>query len=226
MIAVAFFIGIFFGLGSTEMASLRFSRMDMQMSIANQKVKEYMSRLASEHQEERDKAVAWFEAHPAESLPEIRRLARAGHLGQPTLWAACLLGRIGDDSDMRILEPLLAHSSSSIIWAAAEALAHHPSQVAEAVLLGALASKHPETVGAAAISLGMRGSESTRKPLEQLLRHADESVRYRAVLSLDRLGVGPSIAVLRAHLPNEDSSEVRRLIEEILNKRADSSNVG
>src|SRR5207249_1023357 len=96
------------------------------MPVTDQIVRENINRLASEHRHERDQAMAWLQDHPKESLGPLRELVRSATLDQVTLGAIHLLGRIGDDSDIRLLEPLLHNASSSLVWAAADALGHHP----------------------------------------------------------------------------------------------------
>jgi len=181
-------------------------------------IKSLISNLLSEHSHERDKARAWFVAHPDRSRPTLSEIIRAGKPVRLVKEAVSLLGQIGDERDVSLLTNLLRQKDSDVKWEAAQALAKHPSKSALNVLLEALEQSDAEIAGAAAVALGVRSDEIARKPLEKTLSNFDESVRYRAVFALQKLGAAASADVLRQHRDREKSQAVRELIDKVLNE--------
>ena len=175
--------------------------------------------LADEHIESRQEAASWLRDHPEQSHPTLLALVQAAKPDQQTRWAIRLLGHLGYIADLPILADLLDRPESGLYWESAQSLAQHPSSGAMKILLDALKHNNVEVVGAAAVALGVRGSEAARTPLEELLQHPDETVRYRAVYALQRMGVGSSTDTLRSTLQREKSVQVRRLIEEVLDPK-------
>ena len=189
----------------------------MSENIQQDEIKSYVSKLLSEHAHERDKARDWFVSHPAMGRPALYEIIRAGKPVRLVKEAVSLLGKIGDEQDVSLLNGFLK-KQTEVTWEAAQALAKHPSNTALNALLDALEHSDTQVVGAAAVALGVRGDESARKPLEKLLTNQDESVRYRAVFALQKLGAGPSADVLRRHRDQEKSEAVRELIDKALNE--------
>jgi len=190
-----------------------------QMSEMQQDdIKSLVSELMSEHSHERDKARAWFVSHPDKGRPALYEIIRGGEPPGLVQQAVSLLGQIGDERDVSMLTNFLTQKESELKWEAAQALAKHPSQSALQSLLEAVKQNDAEVAGAAAVALGVRGDETARKPLEKLLSNADESVRYRAVFALQKLGAGASADVLRQHRDGEKSQAVRELIDKVLNE--------
>jgi HEAT repeat protein len=185
-----------------------------RQSNESKSVDHFIQLLASEHAHDRNEATSWLLEHASESRPALTRLVSKAVPDQRTLAAIFLLGRMANEEDV----PLLAASLTrrGLEWESAQALGHHCSKSAREALLQALAHEDLEVVGGSVIALGGCKDESTRKPLEKLLGHHEESVRYRVVLALMQLGVNPSLEVLKMHYAHEPSSEVRHLIEKAL----------
>ena len=190
-----------------------------QMSeIQQDDIKSLVSGLLSEHSPERDKARAWFLSHPDRSRPALHEIIRHGKPVRLVKEAVSLLGQIGDERDVSLLTDFLKQKDREVTWEAAQALAKHPSKIALNGLLEALDQSDPEIAGAAAVALGVRNDEIARKPLEKLLSNSDESVRYRSVFALQKLGAGTSAEVLRQHRDQEKSQAVRELIDKVLSE--------
>lgn len=205
-------------LGATDWRNNARLEARWQMSESQQDdIKSLVSELLSEHSHERDKARAWFVAHPDRGRPALYEIIRSGKPGL-VKEAVSLLGQIGDERDVSLLTNFLTRKESELKWEAAQALAKHPSNSALQALLEALTQSDAEIAGAAAVALGVRSDEVARKPLEKLLSNYDESVRYRAVFALQKLGAGASADVLRQHRDREKSQAVRELIDKVLNE--------
>ena len=189
----------------------------MSENVQQDEIKSHVSKLLSEHAHERDKARDWFVSHPAMGRPALYEIIRAGKPVRLVKEAVSLLGRIGDEQDVSLLNSFLT-KQTEVTWDAAQALGTHSSNTALSALLDALENSDAQVVGAAAVALGVRGDESARKPLEKLLTNQDESVRYRAVFALQKLGAGASADVLRRHRDQEKSTAVRELIDKALNE--------
>lgn len=190
-----------------------------QMSETQQDdIKLLISNLLSEHSHERDKARAWFVAHPDRGRTALYEIIRGGKPLRLVKEAVSLLGQIGDERDVSLLTNLLKQKDSELKWEAAQALAKHPANDALQGLLEALEQSDAEIAGAAAVALGVRSDEIARKPLEKLLSNYDETVRYRAVFALQKLGARASAEVLRQHRDKEKSEAVRELIDKVLNE--------
>ena len=186
-------------------------------NVQQDEIKTHVSNLLSEHSRERDKARDWLVSHSAMARPALYEIIRAGKPVRLVKAAISLLGQIGDENDVSLLNGFLK-KQTEVTWDAAQALAKHPSSTALNALLDALETSDAQVVGAAAVALGVRGDESARKPLEKLLTNQDESVRYRAVFALQKLGAGASADVLRRHRDQEKSTAVRELIDKALNE--------
>jgi hypothetical protein len=183
---------------------------------ANPEVREYIRLLASEHAHEHGQAFAWLVEHPAESRPAMVEMARKRTPYPLALAVFHILGRIGDPADVPLLTEILCGRDSALVWDSAQALGFHRSPQAMDALLAALRHEKAEVVEAAAVALGMRGDEAARPSLEGLLEHPQETVRYRTVFALRKLGISPSAAVLQTRLAAESSEEVRTCIREAL----------
>jgi len=189
---------------------------EMRLMVGGE-VKSQVHRLRSEHAHERDRAVAWLLEHPDEARPVLIDLVRAATPSAATPGAIDVLGRMGRDEDVPLLADVLMRADPSLTWETAQVLGRHRSPAAVAALLDGLRHDQIEVVGAAAVALGGRGDEVARPPLEALLGHPSEIVRYRAVYALKRLGASSSRERLRAHYATETSDQVRQLIAEVVN---------
>lgn len=185
-------------------------------NAGSEMVEYYLRGLTSEHADKRNRSLAWLIENPAQSHSALVEIVKAARHDQCTLGAIYLLGQIGCDSDVPLLEALLTRETSKLTWESAQALGRHKSPEAFAALARALESDNPESIGAAVVALGIRGDESARRLLERQLGHADESIRYRAVYALRELGVRPSSDALKKHRQIETSADVCRLINEAL----------
>ncbi len=195
------------------------NRNDAQVSMTvavDDNLKTQMTQLASEHAHERNEARAWFLDHQETGRPSLLKIVTKGEPANLVREAMYVLGQMGNDSDVPVIAAVLNRGRTPLIWDAAQALGSHPSKSAFETLLDALQHKDAEVAGAAAVALGVRGEDTARKPLEKLLSNANESVRYRAVFALQKLGAGPSADTLREHLKQESSESVRTLIEKVL----------
>lgn len=181
----------------------------------------HLRQLTSEHSERVHSSLTWLIEHPIESHSALVEIVKAARYDGRTLGAIYALGQIGYDADVPVLKSLLTREGSPLVWNSAQALGCHKSPRAFTALVAVLGNRDPELVGAAAVALGIRGDESARKPLERLLEHVDESVRYRSVYALQKLGVAPSSDVLRKHRRIEKSADICRLIDEVLEGAGD-----
>jgi len=175
----------------------------------------HLGRFSSEHPHERDRALTWLLEHADESRPALVELVRAAAPSAATRAALHVLGRMGHEPDVALLADVLARGDRSLTWDAAQALALHGAPAAMTALLENLRHADIDVGGAAAVALGVRGDERARPDLEALLDHPSETVRYRAVHALKRLGARPSAARLAARYATEPSEQVRRLIAEV-----------
>jgi len=142
--------------------------------------------LGAEDDETRREAAAWLRDRPELARPALRALLEKGNSVQRVAWAVDILGRIGDERDVPLLEQLLRKRSGPY-WESAQALAKHRSPLALTALRRATSAEDPEVAVAAAVALGVRGDETARADLEKLLDHPDESVRYGAAYALRQL---------------------------------------
>ena len=177
----------------------------------------YMNELAAEHAWDFEDAVGWLLDHPEKSHPVLEKLVREGKFSQKTLGAIFVIGKMGKDEDVALLEKVMVSGDPDLTWDSAQALGNHPSKLALESLVKALENKNVEVVGAAAVALGSRKDEAARKPIEDLLDHESEQVRYRAVFALKLMGASPSADTLKEHHKKETSAEVRKSIEDLLN---------
>jgi HEAT repeat protein len=179
-------------------------------------LKRQMTRLASEHAHERNGARQWFLDHPEGGRPALLNVVTKGEPTHLVREAMYLLAQMGSESDVPVIAAILNRGNGPLAWDSAQALGSHPSKLALQALLDALEHKDPEVVGAAAVALGVRHEDTARKPLEKLLNSENESVRFRAVYGLQKLGAAPSANTLREYQKKETSESVRKLIDEVL----------
>ncbi len=181
-------------------------------------LEEALAALSDEHREGWGPAVAWLVAHPALSRRALRDIVdAAGTSWNPAVDRAALaLGEIGAAEDVATLARALARGGETRAFDFAQALAHHQSEESLAALIAATASSHIDVVQAAAMALGTRGGAAARATLEALLDHADQRVRYTAVVALIDLGPAPSRAALTRRRAIEPDREVRAAIRKAL----------
>src|SRR5262245_14961688 len=188
--------------------------------MSTSEVERQIHRLMSEHLHERDGALLWLLDHAEASHPTLVEIAHSAEAGAAIYSAIHLLGRMGREEDVPLLAGLLERTNRALTWEAAQALGLHRAPVALQALLHSLRHDNVEVIAASAVALGERGDEAARAPLETLLDHRSETVRYRAVYALKRLGPGPSAGRLSALHASETSQYVRDLIVEVLRRKA------
>ena len=181
---------------------------------------EALARLADEHREGWEPAVAWLVEHPTLSRNALRDMVDAGGSAADlaVARAALALGEIGAVDDVATLARALARGGETASSDFAQALAHHRSAEALAALIEATASPSIDVVQAAAMALATRGGATARATLEALLDHPDASVRYTTVVALIDLGARPSRAALTRRKPIERDAEVRGALRKALRR--------
>ncbi len=162
-------------------------------------------------------AIEWLVAHPQRARPILRAdLSRQNAGGINIKFELQILGRIGDPADVPLLRDWLLKASETQAFSAADALRLHPSPEAFDALLDGAASSDPHQASRAVDALGKRGDERARRPIEQLLDHAESNVRYSAVRALAALGVEPSRALLEARQHIEQDKDVSSMLANVL----------
>lgn len=188
------------------------------MTSPDDNLKRMLTQLASEHAHERNEARDECLDHPDVVRPALLDIVTKGKSANLVCEAMSVLGLIGNEADVPVLAAILNRPSGPLTRESAQALGSHPSKLALQTLLDALEHEDPEVGGASAVALGLRGEETARKPLEKLLGKQNESVRYRAVYALQKLGAATSAEMLRQHIKQETSESVRKLIDEGLHE--------
>ena len=181
---------------------------------------EALARLADEHREGWEPAVAWLVEHPTLSRNTLHDMVDASSSATDLTiaHAALALGEIGAVDDVTTLARALARGGETASSDFAQALAHHRSAEALAALIEATASPSIDVVQAAAMALATRGGATARATLEALLDHPDASVRYTTVVALIDLGARPSRAALTRRKPIERDAEVRGALRKALRR--------
>lgn len=160
---------------------------------------------------------AWWKAHAVDVLPELRAMLEDGKDdGQGDRWAIRLLGDIGDPADVRLLAGVLTTwKLETARERAAAALGVHPTPAARDALIVATQATDITIASHAVSGLGSRtGDDAARARLEQLLNHADQTLRFRAVNALVELG--GSKRALEKRKKVEQDPEVRSAITKAL----------
>ena len=100
--------------------------------------------------------------------------------------------------------------------AAASALGKMTDAAATDALIAASKIANEDTAGYASTALGERKTDAdkARAQLEQLINHASEQVRYRAVNALAKLGGGKAALTKRRKI--EKAEDVRAAIDKAL----------
>jgi hypothetical protein len=161
--------------------------------------------------------VEFWKAHAAEVRPPLRALLEDGPDGGiGDDWALRILGDLGDPADVELLVKSLNESTYETVRGhAASALGHHPAPAAGEALIAATKLKDMKLAPYAVTGLGYRKADpAARTRLEELLDHADSTMRYRAVGSLAELG--GSKAALTKRLKVEKDAEIKTAIKKAL----------
>lgn len=182
---------------------------------ADQEVLDALHALESEHPSDVPPA-AWWKAHAAQVRPYLRAMLDDGSDdGMADHWAMRILGDLGDPADVDVLAKVLTWKTDTARMDAASALGVHPAVAAGEALIAATKGANVDTVGYAASALGSRKTEpAARTRLEELLDHAESTVRYRAVNALAELGGSKDALARRKKI--EKDAEVRAALVKAL----------
>jgi HEAT repeat protein len=172
--------------------------------------------LSGEHAEDFGPAMQWLVGHPAQARPALLQLLREDRDDLATRRAFEVLGRIGDAADVAVLATRLRAARGTLAGDAAHGLALHRAASAREALVSAARSEVPDVAAAAVTGLEERRDPDTRTVLEELLDHADPSIRYRAVRALRALGAAASRAALERRRAVESDRDVRALLDQAL----------
>jgi hypothetical protein len=96
------------------------------------------------------------------------------------------------------------------LLAVVRAAGSHPGPEVTAELVRLLRAEEPETVKAAAISLGVPGNQKAVEPLSRLLDAADSSVRMAAIRGLGRIATPEARKVLETTARSHPDAATRR----------------
>jgi hypothetical protein len=160
---------------------------------------------------------AWWKAHAGEVVPELRAMLEDGKDdGTGDRWAIRILGDLGDPADVALLAGVLTTwTLETARERAAAALGVHPAPAASDALIAATRDADITIASHAVSGLGSRkGDGAARARLEQLLQHADSTMRFRAVNALAELG--GSKPALEKRRKIEKDAEVRSAIAKAL----------
>lgn len=185
-------------------------------SARSKEVEDALHAIWSEHSADVPPKEFW-KAHAAEVRPALREvLARNPDGGQGAMWALRILGDIGNPADVDLLAKAMNEAKFETTRAhAADALGVHPAATAGEALLTATRLADVKIASYAVSGLGFRTTDAAaRARLEELLGHADSTMRYRAVDALAALG--GSKDALQKRLRVEKDPDVRAAIKEAL----------
>lgn len=168
------------------------------------------------HQREQERAVQYLLSHADQAHPRLLELLQSQQAANPFAIIE-VLPRFGRPESVPVLAQILERGPQNASQAAAEALARHPLDSAQTMLLAALSLPAPEAVIAAADGLLSRGDLAACPALLQSSSHPDPLVRYHVIQaagSLDCLAEDQLAAIARDD-PDEDVKELaNRLLQE------------
>lgn len=180
---------------------------------SSKEVDDALHAIWSEHAQDVPPAAFW-KAHAAEVRPPLRALLADGKDdGNGDQWAIRILG---DPADVELLAKVLNEWPFETTRAhAADALGAHPAPAAGEALIAATKLADVKIASYAVTGLGYRKTDpAARTRLEDLLGHADSTMRYRAVGALAELG-GSKVA-LTNRLKVEKDAEIKAAIKKAL----------
>ena len=183
---------------------------------SSKEVDDALHAIWSEHAQDVPPAAFW-KAHAAEVRPPLRALLADGKDdGNGDQWAIRILGDLGDPADVELLAKVLNEWPFETTRAhAADALGAHPAPAAGEALIAATKLADVKIASYAVTGLGYRKTDpAARTRLEDLLGHADSTMRYRAVGALAELG-GSKVA-LTNRLKVEKDAEIKAAIKKAL----------
>jgi len=182
----------------------------------NKDIDDALAAIWSEHPRDIPPA-AWWKAHASEVRPPLRALIADGtDDGNGDRVAIQILGDLGDPADVELLAGVLTGWKQETARArAAAALGAHPAPAAGEALIAASKRGDLAIASHAASGLGERkGDAAARARLEELLGHADATMRFRAVNALRELGGSRDALAKRARV--EKDAEVKAAIAKAL----------
>ncbi len=182
----------------------------------SKEVEDALHAIWSEHAEDVPPA-SWWKAHAAEARPALRALLADGpDDGQGDAWALRILGDLGDPSDVEVLAKAFQQTKLETTRAhAADALGANPAPAAGEVLIAATKLTDVTVASYAVTGLGYRKTDAAaRARLEELLDHADTTMRFRAVGALAELGGSKDALTKRSKI--EKNADVKAAIKKAL----------
>ncbi len=190
----------------------------MSAGPTEEEIEAALHSLSSEHGARDVRNVEWWRRNGQYVRPRLRAILEDGKEDlMADEWAIDILGDIGDPADIPLLRNvLLTFDSEHARMAAAEALGKQPAPEALDALIAATKANNEDTAGYASTALGERKDDAgrVRVELEQLINHASEEVRHRAVNALAKIGGGKEALAKRRKI--EKSADVRQSIDKAL----------
>lgn len=173
--------------------------------------------LGSEHGARDIPNVQWWRSNAEAVRPHLRAMLADGtDDGGEDRWAMQILGDIGNPLDVDVLTSVLTTwKLDTARESAAAALGVHPAPAARDALISVTNDKNIDTASYATSALGSRKNDDVaRARLEELLGHADQTIRFRAVNALAEMG--GSTAALKKRRKIEKDAEVKGAIDQAL----------
>jgi HEAT repeat protein len=193
----------------------------MSAGPTEEEIEAALQSLSSEHGARDVRNVEWWRKNGQYVRPRLRASLEDGKEDlMADDWAVRILGDIGDPADVPLLaHVLLTFEYETTRMAAARALGKQPAPEALDALIAATNAANVDTAGYAATALGERtdDADKARRQLEQLINHASEQVRHRAVNALVKLGGGKEALAKRRKI--EKSADVRQSIDKALKEK-------
>lgn len=170
--------------------------------------------LGSEHGDYQN-AVAWFKHQGKQVGPLLMAALQEGRI-TPLQRGRIIetLGEIGEDKAIPMLVVTLG--SGELSWEAAQALGRIGTRESEEALIQCLQDERLPIVKECTKALGYFHSDTALEALRVQLLHNDPSVRYYAVNALLKIRPAGLKEIVRIHLGTEQDSDVRNLIETLL----------
>jgi HEAT repeat protein len=190
----------------------------MSAGPTEEEIEAALQSLSSEHGARDVRNIEWWRKNGQYVRPRLRAVLEDGKEDvMADDWAVRILGDIGDPADVPLLSNvLLTFDYETTRMGAARALGKHPAPEALDALIAATKAANEDTAAYATTGLGERtdDADKARPPLEELLNHAKEEVRYRAVNALAKIGGGNEALTKRRKI--EKSADVRQAIDKAL----------
>jgi HEAT repeat protein len=186
----------------------------MNAHISDEEMRENLHLLGSEHGDYQS-AIQWFRDQGKQVSPFLMAALQEGrttYLQKARIIET--LGELREGASVPLLVTIL--QSGELSWEAAQALGKIGTQDAEDALVRCLLDARLAIVKECTKALGYIHSEAAFAALQRQLQHADASVRYYAVQSLIQMQPSGLFDTLSTHLSQEQDSDVRRLIKELL----------